>query len=51
VAWHPLPGANIDCQTFAGKSALHFAAEHKLPELVEASLICLTQDAGYHDMK
>ena len=35
-AWDPLPGANIDCQTFAGKSALHFAAEHKLPELVEA---------------
>jgi ankyrin repeat protein len=30
-----MPGANIDCQTFAGKSALHFAAEHQLPELVE----------------
>lgn len=32
-------GANIDCQTFAGKSALHFAAEHQLPELVE--VLCL----------
>lgn len=33
--FHYWPGANIDCQTFAGKSALHFAAEHQLPELVE----------------
>eukprot|EP00438_Fugacium_kawagutii_P029012 Skav204726 [mRNA] locus=scaffold1549:227647:232804:+ [translate_table: standard] len=32
-------GANIDCQTFAGKSALHFAAEHQLPELVE--VLCM----------
>ncbi|CAE8629004.1 unnamed protein product [Polarella glacialis] len=32
-------GANIDCQTLAGKSALHFACENQLPELVE--VLCL----------
>eukprot|EP00931_Biecheleriopsis_adriatica_P008736 TRINITY_DN109878_c0_g1_i1.p1 TRINITY_DN109878_c0_g1~~TRINITY_DN109878_c0_g1_i1.p1 ORF type:complete len:382 (-),score=88.33 TRINITY_DN109878_c0_g1_i1:55-1200(-) len=32
-------GAWIDCQTLSGKTALHFAAENQLPELVE--VLCL----------
>lgn len=28
-------GANVDCQTHAGKTALHFASENQLAELVE----------------
>eukprot|EP00913_Durusdinium_trenchii_P000861 g800.t3 len=43
-------GADIDCQTFGGKSALHFAAEHQLPELVE--VLCLFgADANLLDAK
>ena len=39
-------GANIDCQTLAGKSALHFACENQLPELVEASFLSQSKRVG-----